>query len=57
MIDVSYFKDLENVKSKSMEVYFTHKNSTIFVHSVKSILKKEIAKIEKQIDVYIEELS
>lgn len=46
MIDVSYFKDLENVKSKSMEVYFTHKNSTIFVHSVKSILKKEIAKID-----------
>ncbi len=46
MVDVSYFKDLEKVKNESTEIYFTHKNSTIFVYSVKSILKKEIAKID-----------
>lgn len=44
--NVSYFKDLEKIKSESIEVYFTHSNSSILVHSVKSLLKKEVAKID-----------
>lgn len=44
--DVSYFKDLEEVKKESMEVYFTHSNSRMIMHSVNSIFKKEVAKID-----------
>ena len=46
MTDVSYFKDLEEAKREAVEVYFTHSNFQMNVFSVKSLLKKEIAKID-----------
>ena len=46
MTDVSYFKDLEEVKKEAVEVYFTHSSFQMNVFCVKSLLKREIAKID-----------
>lgn len=44
--DVTYFKDLEQVKKESFEVYFSSKNSQMIMYNVNSKIRNKLQKID-----------